>query len=129
MECTHWQAWEPEISSFDVKRVLSKAKNNKAPGPGNLRMELLKYGGYNITEYLKNLFNKIEVSGDIPQEWNMSYISSIHKKGDKTLCENYRGISVIPSIVRLFASILKEKIQKGITFRKNKVGLEVGGHV
>ncbi len=52
----------------------------------------------------------------------MSYISSIHKKGDKTLCENYRGISVILSIVRLFASILKGKIQKGITFSEEQSG-------
>ncbi|KAK7872016.1 hypothetical protein R5R35_004529 [Gryllus longicercus] len=103
---------QPEITILDVKRALRKAGNNKSAGPGNVRMELLKFGGDKILHYIKDIFNKIESGGDIPEEWNTAYISSIYKKGDKTVCANYRGISVIPAIARLFASILKEKIEK-----------------
>lgn len=49
----------------ELKSVLEMAKMtkiDKAPGPGNLRMELLKFGGKKVL-YVRNIFNKIEKGG------------------------------------------------------------------
>ena len=83
----------------DVRRGLIKAKKNKAPGPGGVRVELLKYGGGKVIQYLTNMYNKIENGEKTPIEWNLSYIISIFKKGDKKCAANYRGISVLPSTI------------------------------
>ena len=103
---------EAEITEEDINKALKKAKNNKSPGPGNIKMELLKYGGERVVSFIRILFNKIEAGEEIPSEWNLSYISSIYKKGNKKLTNNYRGISVAPSMARLFTSIIKEKIEQ-----------------
>jgi hypothetical protein len=38
---------------------------------------------------------KIWTTETIPEDWNWSIICPIHKKGDTTICSNYRGISLI----------------------------------
>jgi len=40
------------------------------------------------------LITKIWTTETIPEDWNWSIIFPIHKKGDVTICSNYRGISL-----------------------------------
>lgn len=67
-----------------------------------------EYKHKNTIEYLTRIFNKIELGED--PTWSEIY--RIYKKGGKKRYSNYRGISVIQSIARLFSAILKEKIKK-----------------
>lgn len=102
---------EREIRKEDVIKALRQSKNNKSAGPGNIRIELVKYGGNKLIEIVTKMFQKIEGGENIPTEWNKSYIVSIHKKGSKTVCQNYRGISILPTMVRLLGRIIKTKIE------------------
>ena len=43
---------------------------------------------------LKALINRIW-NGNFPKSWNNASIVSIHKKGDPSDCNNYRGLSLI----------------------------------
>ncbi|CAG9826945.1 unnamed protein product [Diabrotica balteata] len=58
---------------------------------------------------LVQLFNKCLKEQNIPDDWNVGYINSIFKKGDKRKCSNYSGITVINSVGRLYGRIIKEK--------------------
>jgi len=46
----------------------------------------------------------------LPEEWKESIIVPIHKKGDKTDCNNYRGISLLPTTYKLFSNILLPRL-------------------
>jgi len=46
----------------------------------------------------------------MPKEWTMTIICLIHKKGDKTNCQNYREISVLCVIYKVFAKILAKRL-------------------
>ena len=37
----------------------------------------------------------------MPKEWTMTIICLIHKKGDKTNCQNYRGLSLLSVIYKV----------------------------
>ena len=46
----------------------------------------------------------------LPEEWKESIIVPIHKKGDKTDCNNYRGISLLPTTYKIFSHILLSRL-------------------
>jgi len=48
----------------------------------------------------------------VPEEWKISHLSTIHKKGDKKNCDNYRGIAVTSSISRIYGKTLKSRIER-----------------
>ena len=52
------------------------------------------------------LWNKKE----LPEEWKESIIVPIHKKEDKTDCNNYRGISLLPTTYKIFSNILFSRL-------------------
>ena len=46
----------------------------------------------------------------LPEEWKESIIIPIHKKRDKTDCNNYRGISVLPTTHKILSNILLSRL-------------------
>jgi len=55
--------------------------------------------------------NKIINGEKVPEEWKVAIITSIHKKGDKRKCENYRGISVTSTFSRIYGHILAKLVE------------------
>ena len=53
-----------------------------------------------------SIWNKEE----LPDEWKGSVIVPIYKKGDKTDCNNYRGISLLPTTYKVLSNILLSKL-------------------
>ena len=47
----------------------------------------------------------------IPTDWSRAIIVPIFKKMDKTVCDNYRGISLLCHAEKLFASIILQRIR------------------
>ena len=86
-------------------------KNNKAPGPGDLPIELIKHATAQAQEIIRIIFNKCLSGEEIPRDWKTSYINSIFKKGNRKECSNYRGISITSSIGKLYERVLKVRIE------------------
>ena len=91
-----------EIDSNTVKQAIMRMKNGRAAGPGDIPIELIKSCGQKLLEMITILFNKIINGGKVPEEWKVAIITSIHKKGDKRKCDNYRGISVASTFSRIY---------------------------
>lgn len=116
-----------EITVEEVKDTLKKTKSGKAAGPGNIPIELVKYGPDILLEILTKIFNKCMMEGHaIPEDWNVAYISSIFKKGDKKMCQNYRGISVTSAVGRLYGKILKNRIETEFSDIEEQSGFRAG---
>ena len=48
----------------------------------------------------------------MPQEWETGMVINIHKKGTKSKCGNYGGISLLPTAYKLFANIIKNRLNE-----------------
>jgi hypothetical protein len=46
----------------------------------------------------------------LPEQWKESIIVPIYKKGDKTDCSNYRGISLLSTTYKIISNILLSRI-------------------
>ena len=59
-----------------------------------------------ITESLLEVFNLSLRTGIFPDDWKFAKVTPIYKSEDKTLCENYRPISVISNIAKIFEKLV-----------------------
>ena len=84
----------PEPSAFEVELAIDKLKCHNSPGIDEITAELIKAGGGTICLEIHKLIISIWKKEKLPEEWKESIIVPIHKKGDKTDCNNYRGISL-----------------------------------
>ena len=64
-----------------------------------------------LLDYLVELFRKVWQEGCVPQEWKDALIVPIPKKGDSSLCDNWRGISLLDIGGKLFAKIIQQRLQ------------------
>ena len=54
-----------------------------------------KAGGEVVVQWLHNIIDLAWKSVSVPADWQKALITPIHKKGRRTQCKNYCGISVL----------------------------------
>ena len=87
-----------EPTEEEIATAMKAMANQKAVGPDGLPAELLKLGlqqDRTILLEFHRLTTIIWREGKVPQRWKDAFITVLHKKGDKTECGNYRGISLV----------------------------------
>jgi hypothetical protein len=87
----------PKRSALEFELATEKLKSHKSPGIDQTPAELIKAGGRTIRCAIHKLIISILNKEELPEEWKESIIVPIYKKGDKTDCNNYRGISLLPT--------------------------------
>jgi hypothetical protein len=102
---------EDTITIEELNKVLKHAKNRKSCRLDNLPTELWKLGGNELKMHMLELFNNIIDKNQMLQEWETGMVINIHKKGTKSKCENYRGITLLSTAYRLFANTIKKQIK------------------
>jgi sorting nexin-29 len=71
-----------------------------------------KCGGKYLFEAFYGLIIKYEIREQMPSEWQRSIVCTIYRKGDKLVCNNYRGISLLCVPCELFTSILRDRLEQ-----------------
>ena len=95
----------------DIRKACLSLKNNKAPGPDGLPGELFKYGGPALTEKLHDFISLFWTTGLLPQTWKDPIMTMIYKrKGCRTRCENYRGISLLDVAGKILARVMLTRL-------------------
>ena len=111
------------IREDEVELAMAKLSSRKAPGIDEIPGDLLKLVGGQLTPFLTNLFNKLFEKQYFPQSWTQSIIIPLYKAGDKLDPQNYRGISLLSTVSKLFMSILTNRLRFWAE-EENKFGFE-----
>lgn len=99
------------ITIEELQEALKQLKNRKASGIDKINSELLKYGGMLLQWRLLHIINTCWQKLKIPNTWKVAEVISIFKKGDKKNCENYRGISLLCTMYKVYARIVNARIK------------------
>lgn len=117
------QEIQPFHGAEIIKRI-EKLKKEKSPGADNIPNEALILGRHILLGPLTTLFNKILENQEIPINWARSRIILLYKKGDPEDINNYRPISLLPTIYKLFAMCVEKRIEP--TIEKNQPAEQAG---
>ena len=74
---------------------------------------MLKAGGEMVVDWLAEVFNIVWREGVAPSDWKNAVIVPLYKKGSRLDCTNYRGISLMSVVGKVFARVLNER-EKGL---------------
>jgi hypothetical protein len=100
----------PEPSPFEVKVAISELKTYKSPGSDQIPAELIQAGGETLQFEIHRFINCIWSKEELPDQRKESIIVPIYKKGDKTDCSNYRGISLLSTSYKIVYNILLSRL-------------------
>jgi hypothetical protein len=81
-------------------------KNRKSPGEEGITNEIIKYGGPKLWHETIVLIKQIFRSSKIPVAWKTNIIIPILKKGERGNPENYRGINLLSTYLKLITAII-----------------------
>jgi len=90
--------------------AIGKLKRHKSPGFVEILAELIKAGGGKICGEIHKLNTSIWKKEKLAEEWKESIIVLIHKKGDKTDCNNYKGYFNLPNTYKILSNILLSRL-------------------
>jgi hypothetical protein len=94
----------------ELQDALKKSKPNKAAGPNGIPAEFFK----NLSEVgmhaLLNILNEIWLNETFPEDWSTSITVMIFKKGDSKDPANYRPITLLNAIMKIFIQVLTTRL-------------------
>ena len=81
---------------FETVAAVRGLKTRKAPGVDGVETEIIKsLNDVNLRifhEHLERIWRRLE---PMPEEWKFGYIVPLPKKGDLSVCKNWRGIMLL----------------------------------
>lgn len=110
-EATTYTDEEPEILMEEVETAVKSMKEGKAAGRDGVTVEDVKAGGCFLWEKIRGQMNAAWRTGDVPLEWATAKLALIHKKGDRKDLANYRPISLLPTLYKMFSKIIAQRLR------------------
>lgn len=99
-----------DINDMTILRAASKLKSSCNPGPDGIPSVFLKK---NIDSLLTPLCHVFQLSlrcGIFPSCWKFAHMFPVHKKGNKRDVNNYRGITSLSTVSKLFELVIMEPL-------------------
>ncbi|KAK3516029.1 hypothetical protein QTP70_001869 [Hemibagrus guttatus] len=109
------EAQDSEVDSFitqaEVTEVVQQLLGGKAPGVDEIRPEYLKSLDVVGLSWLTRLCNIAWQSGTVPLDWATGVVVPLFKKGDRRVCSNYRGITLLSLPGKVYSRVLERRVR------------------
>ena len=99
----------------EIYKLINKLKNKKSSGFDDFSPKFLKLCAPYISTPLANIFNASISKGIYPDLLKTARVTPIYKKGAKSDPGNYRPISVLSQVNKVFEKILHKRLFKYLT--------------
>ena len=102
------------MNPTDVQQAISDLKAGNGTDPDGLEIKFIKLASHVLAFPLSDLFNLSLSTCVVPSMWKSARVTPIHKGGDALDLNNYRPISIISSIAKVFEKLIFNQLFKYI---------------
>jgi hypothetical protein len=95
-----------EISEREVCLKMKQVDMSKGSGPDEIPPKFIRFCAEELCKPLAIIYNKSISSGTFPSRWKCAHIVPVFKAGDRSSCGNYRPISILSCLPKLFESLV-----------------------
>ena len=103
-----------QINEIQIKKEILELNPKKSAGFDLIPPNIIKDSVAVLTSPLTNLFNTSVIESLFPSDLKFANVTPLHKKDDTTNKENYRPISILPSISKIYERLMFQQITKYI---------------
>ena len=116
------------IRASEIVDALKELKANKSPGIDEITAELLKADANMTARHLTPLFRNIWDTEEVPADWKRGIIVKLPKKGDLTQCGNWRGLTLMSILGKVFSKTILNRLRMEVDkkLRKEQAGFRKG---
>ena len=122
--------FDADFTESEIREAIFSQKDEKSPGIDNLPIEILKASYDYIAPFLLKVFNRLLNTGEYPRAWGKGIITPIFKKGDVNDASNYRGITLMNILAKVYSQLLLNRVTKWAEIyekiTKNQFGFQRG---
>lgn len=108
--CTHGKFNFGRVTYIQVRDAINAMKNKMSRDYYGINVALIKCVRDHVVSPLTKLFNMSIETGVYPDALKITKVIPVHKKGDTSECGNYRPISLVPVVSKIFEHLLKAQI-------------------
>ena len=99
-----------EIALSEIKKAVRQLKFGRSSGSDLFINEFLYYGNGVLFHTLYVMFNNVFKVRYFPDPWSEGLVVPLHKKGSLNDVNNYRGITLLGCVGKLFTRILNNRL-------------------
>ena len=115
------------VDSKEVILIIDSLKNSKATGPHSVPTEILKIIKANLCYPLKEIINLSFATGIYPDKLKIAkVIPTFKNKGDQLLLSNYRPISLLSNINKIFEKLVYSRLSSFLNLHNCIYDLQFG---
>ena len=107
------------IDDESLRKTLNSLRTKSSSGYDGISTRLLKFLAPALISPLRLIINQSLITGIYPDKLKTAKVIPLYKKGDKTKCDNYRPISLLCAISKLFEKVVYNQLYD--YFTKNKL--------
>lgn len=116
---TNTSMWFRNATPWDIEKIIKSLSKKKAPGIDGIRLIDIVNLGQKVTAAIAQLINASVKKGVYPKELKIGIVRPIHKKGSRHKYDNYRPITILPTIDKIFEKFISKQIYR--YYDSNKV--------
>ena len=98
------------VTEDEVSNYINSLETGKSNGPNSIPTNLLKLVSNTISNPLTSIINKSFSQGVFPDLLKMANVIPIFKKGSKLDVSNYRPISLLSNISKIFENLMQSRL-------------------
>ena len=100
------------ITEAEVRDSMRRLHRGKAAGCDGISAELLKEGGSGMVESVHYLCELVFARSEVPMDWLRGVVVPLHKDGDRRVPLNYRPITLLSLVGKVYTGVLCERLTK-----------------